>query len=650
MTIRGRRAGFALLLFIFLAIPLLAQEAAPLKVVGSNAAGTIFQSAVEATGLDVELDYAFAGTQGGVNAFCQNQAGIVVTSRPLNVGENSICASNNVNYHEILFAVDGYALVASPDVNFVTCVTPSQLNALIAPSASGDESDWSALNSTYPKLPFGFVAMQAGTRAYDLLDGAINGDGFRADAGLTPNFEVILTTVSQGSGNLGLVPMSAALNATEDLVILELNNTELNSCFAPSAANVLNRGYSGGERLFIYINAEQLAATAGLKEVLTAVLATENQAALSAAGAVTLDAATLAQSQALLESGSTGRVFSADLDLFQPVPNVTGDLRVGGSAAASSFVKASLTTFTQRNPSTTLTETYLGAAAGARELCNGNLDFTIATAALTEEEAAACAASEIVVVPFELGVQNAVLIANSGNDALECLTLDAIKTAFTAGTEATDEFILFALSKGDAALNLLVNKANGVAAAARDEVNVNADPLYLGAAVGNVANGLAVVTLAQAEELIAKGYAVKLVSVDGGAGCVAPSAEAFTAGTYPVAQTVTLLVNQTSLAADHVQAAIWTILSNSNYANIKSAGLGGLSLDTLIAKRQALQTLFADADLIEAERFAAEAAATATAVVEATMTPGQTLIPTIDPNAPTLEPTVEPTVEPTTAP
>jgi phosphate transport system substrate-binding protein len=650
MTIRGRRAGFALLLFILLAIPLFAQEAGPLKVVGSNAAGSIFKSAVEASGVEVALDYAFAGTQGGVSAFCQNQAGIVVTSRALTTAEVAACSANNVQFNEILFGIDGYALIASPDVDFVTCVTPSQLNALIAPSAVAEDTTWSALNATYPALPFGFVSMQAGTRAYDLLDAAINGDGFRADAGLTPNFEVILTTVAEGSGNLGLVPLSAALNATEDIRLLELNNAELSTCFAPSAANVLNRGYVGGERLFAYVNAAQVATTAGLTDALTAVLSPDNQAVLSAAGAVTLDETVAAQSLALLTSGSTGRVFSVDLDLFQPVANATGELRVGGSAAASSFVKSSLATFTQRNPSVTVTEQYLGAAAGARELCNGNLDFTIAAAALTEEEAAACAASEIVVVSFDLGVKNAVLIANSGNDALECLTFDAIKTAFTAGTEASDEYILFAQNKGDAALNLLVSTVNGVAAAARDEVNLNADPLYIGAAVGNVANGLAVVTLAQAEDIIADGYAVKLVGIDGGTGCVVPSAETFAAGTYPVAQTVALLVNQASLAADHVQAALWTILSNSNYANISAAGLVGLNIETLIAKRQALQALFAEADLIEAEKFAAEAAAAATAAFEATVTPGQTVVPTIDPNAtlvPTAEPTIEEAVEPT---
>lgn len=662
MTLHGRRAGFALLLFILLAIPLFAQDAGPLKVVGSSAAGTLFKAGIEASGVEVALEYDFAGTQGGVTAFCQNQAGVVVTSRALTTSEVAACSANSVQYHEVLFGLDGYALIASPDVTFLDCITNSELNLVIAPSAIAEDTTWSIVNTTYPALPFGFVAMQAGTRAYDLLDGVINGDGFRSDAGLTPNFEPILTTVADGSGNLGLVPLSAALNATENIKVLELSNGELGKCFPASAANVLNRSYVGGERLFAYVNSAQLTATTGLKDALTAILSAEGQTALGAAGAVALTEDALAESLAVVNDGTTGRVFSVDLDLFQPVPNTSGELRVGGNSSAASFVKASMTSFTQRNPGVTLTESYLGAAAAARELCSGNLDIAVVSAALTEEEAAACAASEITVVQYDLGVQSAVLLANSANTDLACLTTEQLKTVWTASAEApttwdaagvgteSSEIILFALSKGDAALNLLVNTVNGVASAAREDVNVNADVLYIGAALNNVPSGLAVVTLAQAEQLIAEGYAVQLVGLNSGSECVVPSAATLADGSYSVAQPVTVLANQASLATDHVQAALWNILANSNYSNIDSAGLSGLSIDTLIAKRQALQALFAEADLIEAEKFAADTAATATAVVEATMTPGQTLVPTLDPNVPTLDPnaTVVPTVEPTT--
>jgi len=660
MTIRGRRAGIALLLFILFAIPLLAQDATTVKVVGSNAAGSIFKSALEASGVETTLEYDFSGTQTGIGLFCQNQAAVVVTGRALNTSEASACTANGVQYHEVLFGLDGYALIASPDVDFLTCISTSELNQLIAPSAVSEDTTWSALNPAYPALPFGFVAMEAGTRAYDLVDGIINGDGFRSDTGLPPNYEVIETTVANGSGQLGLIPLAAALKA-EGVTVLELNNPELGICAAPSAASILNRSYIGGERLFAYVNSAQLTAVAGLKDALAFVLSPDNQASLEAAGAVALGETVAAQSLAIVNDGTAGRVFSVDLDLFQAIPNTAGEVRVGGNASASAFVKASMASFTQRNPGVTLTEKYFGSAAGARELCSGNLDIAITTAALTEEEAAACTALEIVTVPFELGVQSAVLVGNAANDALTCLTVEQVQQVWTTsaeaattwdavgvGSEAT-EIVLFALSKGDAALNLLVGKASNSAAPAREDVNINADVLYLGAAVGNVTGGVAVMTLAQAEELISEGYAIKLLEINGGGACVLPSVETLADGSYPFAQSVTLLINQKSLAADGVQAALWNILANTNYTNIDATGLVGLNIDTLIAKRQALQGLFAEADLVEAELFAAESAAAATAAFEATVTPGQTIVPTIDPNATLVSPTIEPTVEEATA-
>jgi len=658
MTIHGRRAGIALLLFILFALPLMAQDVPTVTVVGSNAAGSIFSAAVEASGVETALTYDFTGTQNGITLFCQNQAAIVVTGRALTASEASACASNSVDYNEVLFGVGGYALVVSPDVDFLTCLSTSEISQLVSPSAATAVLNWTSLNNSYKDLAFGFNSISAGSRAYDMLDGVVNGDGFRNDTVFGTDAAVI-AAVAGGNGQLGLVSLGAALTA-EGVTVLDVNNAELGICIAPSAANVLNRSYTAGERLFAYVNNAHLSDVVGLKDALTFVLSPDNTAVLEAAGATSLGESVAAQSLAIVNDGTTGRVFSVDVDLFQAVPNTSGDVRVGGSASASAFIKASMATFTQRNPGVTLTEKYLGASAGARELCSGNLDIAIMTDSLTEEEAASCTALEIVTVPFELGEQSAVLIGNAANDALTCLTVEQIQQAWTTsaeapttwdaagvGTDAT-EIVLFALDKGDASLNLLVSKANGSAAPAREDVNINADPLYLGAAVGNVTGGVAVMTLAQAEELINEGYAVKLLGVKGSGDCVIPSAETLSDGSYPFAQAITLLLNQTTLGSDGVQAALWSILSNTNYVNIKAAGLVGLDIDSLIAKRQALQALFADADLAEAQALVAETSAAATAAFEATVTPGQTVVPTIDANA-TLVPTDEPTVEATVA-
>lgn len=629
MTIHGRRVGLALLLLLVCVGLVVAQEAEPTKVVGSNSAGSLFQAASGEAGAG--FTYELTGTQAGISAFCANQAAAVIATRALTVSDVVNCQNNGVSFYEVLFGVDGYALIASPDVTFAECLSVTDLNALVSPSAAGTVSTWAAGNAAFGDVPFSLVTVAAGTRPYDLLDSAVNGDGLRADATFGSAEEVV-AQVAAGTGVLGVVPLGVAASA-EGVTVLELRSTSLNVCAAPSAQNVLNLSYTGGERLFAYLNAAQAEALGG---AVAAVLSTDGQAALNTAGALSLPDAALAVSQGLIGEGRVGRVFSLEADLFQPVAGVSGEVRVGGSAAGASLLRASMATFTTSNPGATLTETYVGGLAGAREFCNGNLDIVVLTAPLSEEQAANCANLDIVPVTYTLGAQAAVLVSNAGNADLACLTTAQLRQAWTASAEAPtnwsvvgegfadNEIVLFALSKGDVLLDLLVNSVSDGAAVARDTVNENFDPLFLGAAVNNVPGGLAVMSLAQAQDVLAAGSAVQVVSVDAGDGCVAPSVETIADGSYALSQPLVLVLNQTTLASDVVQSAVWTILSDVNYSAVEGAGLVGLDLDTLVSQRIALEALFVEADALEAERFAAEAAAIATQTAEA-VTPEPTV-------------------------
>ncbi|MCU0475847.1 MAG: substrate-binding domain-containing protein [Anaerolineae bacterium] len=292
MTIHGRRVGLALLLLLVCVGLVVAQEAEPTKVVGSNSAGSLFQAASGEAGAG--FTYELTGTQAGISAFCANQAAAVIATRALTVSDVVNCQNNGVSFYEVLFGVDGYALIASPDVTFAECLSVTDLNALVSPSAAGTVSTWAAGNAAFGDVPFSLVTVAAGTRPYDLLDSAVNGDGLRADATFGSAEEVV-AQVAAGTGVLGVVPLGVAASA-EGVTVLELRST--------SAQNVLNLSYTGGERLFAYLNAAQAEALGG---AVAAVLSTDGQAALNTAGALSLPDAALAVSQGLIGEGRVGR-------------------------------------------------------------------------------------------------------------------------------------------------------------------------------------------------------------------------------------------------------------------------------------------------------------------------------------------------------
>lgn len=619
-----RHAVVVLLVFTAVAAMGAAQE--EINVVGSGVAGRAFEAVVT----DAPFTYEFNGTQAGIGLFCGGGADIVLTSRPLSVAEDTACGSNNVEYSELLFAYDGFALIASEDVDFLDCVSTELLSTLIVPSASGDETTWQDANPEYPDLAFEFVLPAGVSQPAALLDPLVAGDGFRADALTGADSDEVVSLVASGSGRLGLVSLNAALDA-EGVRVLELENPTLTGCYAPSVEQAFDRQYSGGTRLFAYVNTSALEVPS-VVDALNRLIAPDASAVLDAAGFVAPPETIAAQNSEVLADRITGRVFSGDVVTYQILGDTTGTLRVGGDSAAADFLTAALPAVSRNYSTITIEENILGAVEGIREFCNGNRELIALTRDLTEEERANCDAAEIEIVTQPLGSQVSVLIANGASDYLSCLTTDQLATALNASAEVpttwdqvdssfgADTIYVFVAGKSAVPVEVALSGLGVPNPIIREDVQVNTDPLYRAAAVANTPGAIAVLSWAELGDVRDAGQeGYQIVSVDAGAGCVAPSVETVKDGSYVLARPITLAVTKASLERGVVQAALYTLFSDTSYQYFVDAGLVGLSFTDLVSVRAALAEQFAEADAAEAERFAAEVAATQTAV--ATLTP-----------------------------
>ena len=655
MTFIARRALFALLVLSMLLLPVAAQDDSGVLVVGSAVAGQAFNAVAANEAFTTE----FSGTQNGLSQFCGNAADIALATRPLSLAEASACAANSVEFVELLIGFDGYALIGSPDTDFAECLSTGNLDALIAPSLSGTEVDWTLVNAEYPATALEFVHPGLNSRPSALLDRVVRGEGFRSDATALADSAAVIADVAAGEGKLGVVSLAAALSA-EGVNVFALNNPTLNTCVDATAENAYSRQYVGGDRVFAYVNASALG-KAGVADALSALTSPDAEEALTAAGFVPLTESLNAQAAAVVTDGTTGRVFSNDVNTFQIMGDPTGTLRVGSDAAGVSFLKSALPAVTQLYSMITLEESYLGGTAAVREFCNGNREVIALSREFTAEEQAACEANTIETFELPVGAQAAVLVANAESEYLSCISTATIAGVFAAGAElpvtwntfnaefADEPIYLFVSSKGDVAVDTMLSASTGISTPVREDVQVNADAAYRAAAVGNTPGAVAVMTWAEAQDALAANETLQLVSVQAEGGeCVAPSAETIADGSYPLAQPVRLVINKRALETDTVQAAIYALFSDANYQLIETAGLTGLRFGDLVDVRNTLVEAFRAADAAEAERFAAETAAQATpevadGTVEATAESGETEeTPAVDATA---EPTTEATAE-----
>ncbi len=604
-----RRAMKILPIFIVIslvslgAFPIRAQDEASITAVGSGVVAPLAQAFSEASSIPLNLEVT--GTNRGLQALCSGEADLAVSSRPISVTEEANCASQNVDFLELLPGFNGLALVSSTESAFAQCLTSAQLNALFAPTAANQVLDWSQINTDNTPDALEVILPPVDSADYALLDSLVEGDGLRSDA-------VIASDDQEAIASVGVNPNAVAVinfeNASDSVRTLQLSATAV-GCVSPSAESFANRTYPATEPLFFYANAEQ-AASGDLHDYLAAVVGEDSAVLVADAGFTPATTGVLAASRSVLEDGNAGREFSRYISEFQIPEAVSGTVNIGGAGAGSEYIRQSTTAFASLYPGVTINSSLRGAVDGARRLCNGEVDIAVFFSPLTDEQLANCEAVNVVPVTLDLGFNAAALVANAESEYLQCLSLEQIAGAFAISDTlpttwdqvdesfGTDPITLFAPSEGSFATDLLLLASAGAGAINRsdDALHFDGDFLYRAAAAANVPGSVALFDFNDLQEVLESDQQnIQPVSIDSGDGCVEPTADSIRDGSYPLSRPVHLVINQSALVRPEVQSFLWFIAGDDQFDLMLSNGISGVEFSEMQALRNHLQDEFADA-------------------------------------------------------
>ncbi len=618
MSSLPRRVGMLILIALLInPIMLFAQDSAPVTVVGSGIPAPLISEFASAAGVTVDVNVT--GTNAGFAALCAGEADVTTATRSISAAEETACAESSVSYLEFILGYDVMAVIANPSVP-ATCLDSAQLNSIFAPSSSFD--NWNQVNVANASLPLSLFVPADNTTAYALLDGVVEGVGFRADAAVVADGAEIVSSVSSTEGSLGVVSLPVAEAAGDQVKILELSTTSA-GCAAPSAESASGRTYTSAYPLYAYANSATVEATQPLFE---AAFSTENAAAFTGLDLVPPTDAGLTLSAEILANLETGRQVSQDTSSFSIPQNLVGTINIAGSPTGSSYLTSLTGTFVQAYPGVVLNQAFVGQPDGVAQLCAGSVDFITAFSELSSEDQALCAENNIPTETLALGSQPVVLIGNG--EFLTCLTTAEVAAVWGAASEDTVTnwnqvnasfpdlpLTLVSTSVGDSLGDILMLTSTGQNLPTREDfAETNTSAAYLATAVGNVEGAMTYLSWQAYQGLSAEAKAsIQLVGVDAGSGCVTPSAATVADSTYALARPLLLLINRLSLARTEVQSLIWTLVSDENYSQLSGAGYVGLSFADLPALRDQLQQTF----VLAAEE-AAQAALTPEATPEAT--------------------------------
>ncbi len=222
----------------------------------------------------------------------------------------------------------------------------------------------------------------------------------------------------------------------------------------------------------------------------------------------------------------------------------SGGVRVDGSSTVAPLTAAAKELFnaTPEGEGVDITVGQSGTGGGFKKFCAGETDISDASRSIKDEEAAACAEAGIEYAEIAVANDALTLIVNNENDWAKCLTVAELNTMWAPESEGKVTnwnqvnpsfpdvpLELFGAGTDSGTFDYFTDVINGEEGASRTDYTPSEDDNITLTGVEGTKGALGYLGFSYFEENADK---VKAVEVDGGNGCVAPSLESASDGTY----------------------------------------------------------------------------------------------------------------------
>ena len=252
---------------------------------------------------------------------------------------------------------------------------------------------------------------------------------------------------------------------------------------------------------------------------------------------------------------------------------LSGEVLVDGSSTVQPLTAAAGELYREVESGVNVSVATSGTGGGFEVFCQGLTDISNASRAIKDEEAAACADAGIEFTELRVATDALTVVASIENDFLECLTVEELATLWgpdAEGTVSTWDQVnpafpatpieLYGPGTDSGTFDYFTDEINGEEGASRTDYNASEDDNVLVQGVAGSANALGYFGYTYFEENTGT---LKAIAIDGGEGCVVPSADAAADGTYaPLSRPVFIYVNNASFAKPEVAGFVGYFAEN----------------------------------------------------------------------------------------
>jgi phosphate transport system substrate-binding protein len=254
---------------------------------------------------------------------------------------------------------------------------------------------------------------------------------------------------------------------------------------------------------------------------------------------------------------------------------LSGDVLVDGSSTVGPMSEVAAEMFQEENPGVHVTVGISGSGAGFQKFCRGDTDVSDASRPIEEddsEEGRACKRAGIGYRRFQVANDGISVVVSKDNDFVTCLTLEQLKMIWDRDSRVDNwnevdpdfpdmKIELFGPGTDSGTFDYFTEAVNGEEGRSRTDYTPSEDDNVLVQGVADSPGGMGYFGFTYYGE---NTDALRVVEIDGGGGCVAPSRRTVQDGSYtPLARPLFIYASDKGIKKPQVEAFVEYYLANA---------------------------------------------------------------------------------------
>ncbi|WP_106766381.1 PstS family phosphate ABC transporter substrate-binding protein [Paenibacillus faecalis] len=270
---RGRKTAGILALILMLSTVLAACGGGDKSDTGAGLSGTIeidgsstvhplTEAVAEEFGMenrDVRVPIGTGGTGAGFKRFINGEIVMTNASRPIKDNEAKEAEEKGFEYHEVMVAYDGLAVVVNPENDFVDKLTIEELKKIYEPESK--VKTWADIREGWPAEEIRIYSPGTDHGTFDYFTEAINGEAqiSRNDGQITfsADTNAIVQGVAGDKKAIGYFGFSFYEENQDKLKLVPIDNGT--ATVSPNAETIKDNSYAPLSRpLFVYVSKKEM--------------------------------------------------------------------------------------------------------------------------------------------------------------------------------------------------------------------------------------------------------------------------------------------------------------------------------------------------------------------------------------------------------